>query len=137
MSDKCIPNSKCGNNQWYWWLACIASVAYALWYTFKDDTVSLLYYCLNLKQKTTCTKKKQNDALPGNEITEEENVHPMQIKIAKAKNISIKQDIKDKPKISGDSTLAKEKNKGMYVDKGYFGICNILHSDGSCDESKN
>ena len=37
LTGKCIPDSQCGGEQWFWILVIFAAVAYALWYTLKDD----------------------------------------------------------------------------------------------------
>ncbi len=37
LSGKCTPDFDCGHNQWFWLLAILGSMAYAMWYTFKDD----------------------------------------------------------------------------------------------------
>ncbi len=37
----CTPDSHCGGNWWFWLFAFLSEMAYALWYTFKDDIFAL------------------------------------------------------------------------------------------------
>ncbi len=41
LSGRCMPNHICGNNRWFWILAFLATMAYAIWYTFKYDMLLL------------------------------------------------------------------------------------------------
>ena len=40
LSEECIPNSECGV-PWLWFAGILAVTAYMLWYTFKDDILSI------------------------------------------------------------------------------------------------
>ncbi len=44
LTGECLPNSKCGRDQWFWLLAILAMLSYAFWYTFKDDFIFLFFH---------------------------------------------------------------------------------------------
>ena len=39
LSGKCVPDTTCGGNLWFWALAFIGTLVYSIWYTFKDDVL--------------------------------------------------------------------------------------------------
>ncbi len=41
MSGKCTSNNTCNRAQWFWAFAVMAALAYASWYTFKDDILAI------------------------------------------------------------------------------------------------
>ena len=43
LSGDCMPNSECGQDQWFWLLALLATVCYVLWFTFKDDLLPFFF----------------------------------------------------------------------------------------------
>ncbi len=43
----CISDDLCGGDQWFWLIVVLAAMAYALWYTFKDDVLTL--FCFSIK----------------------------------------------------------------------------------------
>ncbi len=43
LTGSCIPDSQCGGDQWFWLVAMLATLAYALWYSLKDDIFSLAF----------------------------------------------------------------------------------------------
>ncbi len=47
LTGECMPDSECGHHRLFWVLALLATVAYALWYTFKDDLVLLSFKTLD------------------------------------------------------------------------------------------
>ncbi len=47
LTGQCLPDSKCGKDQWFWAIALLATIAYALWYSLKDDIVSLIFIVLH------------------------------------------------------------------------------------------
>ncbi len=40
LSNTCMPNQEC-TASWFWGLAVVASIMYMVWYTFKDDVMSI------------------------------------------------------------------------------------------------
>ncbi len=50
LTGKCMHDSKCGRDQWFWFLVILATMAYAVWYTFKDDLFIFISTCMS-KQK--------------------------------------------------------------------------------------
>ncbi len=42
LGDDCVPNGQCGGDEWFWVLAVLGTIGYALWYTFKDDIFKLI-----------------------------------------------------------------------------------------------
>ena len=43
LTGACTPDSQCGGDQWFWIVALLATLAYALWYSLKDDIFSLAF----------------------------------------------------------------------------------------------
>ncbi len=43
LTGLCLPNNVCGSNHWFWVLAVLAPLGYALWYILKDDILSLIW----------------------------------------------------------------------------------------------
>ncbi len=58
LSHKCIPLSEC-HDTWVWPVAMLGIVFYMLWYTFKDDILSLSEY-ISVKLKWTAAEKDIN-----------------------------------------------------------------------------
>ncbi len=55
LSGKCVPDSQCGGDQWFWLLAVIVAIAYTLWYTFKDDLMTLIFLGAKaIESRITC-----------------------------------------------------------------------------------
>ncbi len=46
LTGACTPDSACGNANWFWLFAFIIAMAYALWYTFKDDIFAFFFASL-------------------------------------------------------------------------------------------
>ncbi len=47
MTGECMADSNCGQDQWFWFLAFLATASYAFWYTFKDDLMSLFFLAVD------------------------------------------------------------------------------------------
>ncbi len=48
----CIPDGQCGRDQWFWIVVTLAAIAYALWYTMKDDIFALFFKSLTFIKQT-------------------------------------------------------------------------------------
>ena len=60
LTGSCTPDSQCGEDRWFWFIALLAAMAYALWYTLKDDIFALLFISIgNMKQ--VCKRSQVND----------------------------------------------------------------------------
>ena len=46
LTGSCTPDSQCGKQGWFWLVVVLASMAYALWYSFKDDIFALFFYSI-------------------------------------------------------------------------------------------
>ncbi len=116
LTGACNPDSLCGNEQWFWVIVLLATMAYALWYIFKDAVFNLLLRLVTIVQITfnkSSSKIKKNivriDIKPA---AKEQIVSSFEIE-----NISNnKCHYVDANKSSGKINIAEE------VDKGYFGI---------------
>ncbi len=51
LTEKCVAYVECGKNIWFWFLAILATSAYAIWYTLKEDLLTLFLMGIG------CTKK--------------------------------------------------------------------------------
>ncbi len=60
LTGKCLANTMCGKDQWFWLLAALASLAYALWYTLKDDIFFTCFSLINKKFKVLKSKLSHN-----------------------------------------------------------------------------
>ncbi len=121
LSGECIPNKQCGKDQWFWLLAVLAAIAYAFWYTLKEDmlrllVLSIIIFSERFKRLVKFFQTRRYDVppLPGNEIIRS------QVKRAAVKadcplkqddNCPTRKDYDFNPLCSADGT-----------DKGYFGI---------------
>ncbi len=123
LTGLCMPDSECGGNHWFWLLAFLAPLSYAMWYTLKDDIIGLLWvipsYVLHLLQGKTPSYPKSdqysepdNSSKPANSIV---NLHAA----STITTTGIEQTEFDKeifsPKLGINSS-------GDGEDKGYFGI---------------
>ncbi len=111
-----MPNSKCGKDLWFWLLALLATVAYAIWYAFKDDFMSLFFrLCSGLKY-LFCTFRRCR-----------QNGYQDEILSSKCKNVQTIR-IVDSGKSFRASVVTTQRKETINiqaagdVDKGYFGI---------------
>ena len=87
LTRQCIPDSNCGGGQWFWFLAFLTTLAYAIWYTFKDDLMIFAIFCINKPSKSLSLFKKPmkkivscdciRSGTEGN-VSENRNVRPLQ-----------------------------------------------------------
>ncbi len=42
LTGKCTHNNQCGRDEWFWIVAILATIGYALWYTVKDEIFAFL-----------------------------------------------------------------------------------------------
>ncbi len=57
LTGNCTPNRNCGNDDWFWLFAVLVALAYALWYTLKDDIFALLFATITFMQ-SFCKRSK-------------------------------------------------------------------------------
>ncbi len=62
LNGVCIANSQCGQDYYFWFLAILAPLGYALWYSFKDDIFRLLLSLLSINIRSKQTKEKSHDS---------------------------------------------------------------------------
>ena len=73
----CTLDSLCGKDQWFWLIFILAAMAYAQWYTLKDDIFALFFGLLGrIKNHTKRPKSKKNDT-------------PLKMKSLKKKRMSL------------------------------------------------
>ncbi len=57
LTGACTPDSQCGEDQWFWLIAILITVAYALWYTFKDDIFAMFFASIKFMKKLCSASK--------------------------------------------------------------------------------
>ncbi len=107
LTGNCTPDSNCGNAEWFWLFAVLVALAYALWYTLKDDIFSLFFatvsYIWNFSNRSN---KKINVVKPAASNDRKDNVNEIDMPV---------QDTVE------NSVTSIDDSEGD-VDKGYFGI---------------
>ena len=72
MSGKCTSNATCNRAQWFWAFAAVAALAYAAWYTLKDDILAIPS---NLLMKMVdCLKRRSPNTVRHADISVDNNV---------------------------------------------------------------
>ncbi len=126
LSGQCTADRNCGKDQWFWLLALLGTLAYVLWYTFKDDIFDLLFYTLS-RLKTCCsfTKSKANsvplDSIPsisGHPQNNENKTTPLRQSHVDEEHVLAAADITLNVLVNASN----EQGKDDHIDKGYFGI---------------
>ncbi len=117
LTGTCTPDNKCGGDQWFWLVAILTAMAYALWYTLKDDIFAFFFSLISLMMQIfNRSKSKVNDnpvrVMPSNKVD------PSLPSFRVADDLSSIGRPNDSVNVD---TLEKE-NTQDDVDKGYFGI---------------
>ncbi len=93
LTGECTPNNQCARDQWFWMLVPLATLAYAMWYTFKNNIFELVFK--GIRRIFTSFKKHRVFATKG-------------------KKTPASMD-------AGENDISPAKNE-LKIDKGYFGI---------------
>ncbi len=114
----CTPDSQCGGDQWFWIVAFFSAMAYALWYTLKDDIFSLFFGSIEFV-RGIFKRSKVNESPRGLQSSNRElqsisSFHNSDQVLSNNADDNI-DDIDNKMAI-------KETGDQDDVDKGYFGI---------------
>ena len=59
LTGTCIPDNLCGKDQWFWPLVILVTMAYAFWYTLKNDLFNLCFISYR-SIKHVYTRSKSN-----------------------------------------------------------------------------
>ncbi len=110
LSGACTPDGQCGGDQWFWFVAFLAAILYAMWYTFKDDIFGLFFAVINYVQKP-CKMSKSNSTVPLEPITQDRNTSLVS---SSNSSTSVNQTL--------NRTSSPNENDQEDIDKGYFGI---------------
>ncbi len=63
LTGACTPESLCGRDQWFWLVAILATMAYSIWYTLKDDVFAFFFFLIRLVRiKIARSKGNESDA---------------------------------------------------------------------------
>ena len=68
LTGTCTPDSQCGGDQWFWLFALLSAMAYALWYTLKDDIVALFFAMVNYVKHLCIRSNSKISALPDERV---------------------------------------------------------------------
>ncbi len=146
LTGKCVPDYKCGNIPWFWLIALLGAVAYAMWYTFLGNTFEPFFTLLFVK---SCQKmgngvnriqqifEKANEtndtlsklAVNSNFLFSNEHFIHFDINMAQTNAVSsYPRDSGGKIHLDSSGTSNLEETAGkkpaQVVSKGYFGIFN-------------
>ena len=112
LTGACIPDNQCGGDQWFWLVAVLATMAYALWYTLKDDIFSFVFSLITFVKKICLQSKSKVEKAPYG------------IKSGNKKKLSVSSlnDNNASGNIFDDDIIPDMSNSQNDVDKGYFGI---------------
>ncbi len=114
LTGECTPDSQCGGDQWFWLFAMLATIAYALWYTFKDDIFGV-FFASTAYIKTICCKcKSKNNVEPFEGVPP--NREPSVVSIKSKENI-VPSDKANDNKSDNRSTSSNEQNDDDNADK--------------------
>ena len=132
LTGNCAQNSNCGNDDWFWLFAVLVALAYALWYTLKDDIFALAFGMISYIRRF-CNQSKSKvkpEALKPNDGNSRENVNES--------TLSVKQ----KTHSAQDITVQGEAdNSGLDItvqgvkDKANSSGHDIITVQGSADSS--
>lgn len=112
LSDKCIPDTRCGKTVLFWLVAIFASMAYAAWYTFKEDIFGFPSKCLGNKKLSSEADTR------GMTATKQQG----QVNDSLNPNTSLKM-LNSITGLSANIDIVQNSNSSRRnVDKGYFGI---------------
>ncbi len=129
LSGQCTADSNCGEDQWFWLLAVLGTLAYALWYTFKDDIIALFFYIMGQFQICCSFKESKANTVPLGIIpsiseppqnNQNKSTHSGPPYLDEDGALAAADITFDVPVGDLDASLEQDKEDG--VDKGYFGI---------------
>ncbi len=66
LNGECIREDICGKDHWFWAVAFTATMVYALWYTLKDDIMSLFFKIIKLVP--SCFRSEKMNNTSGNNV---------------------------------------------------------------------
>ncbi len=118
LTGSCTPDSQCGGDQWFWLVVFSATMAYALWYTLKDDIFALLFMSIRIvKDIFKRSNARTNDVTLSNMNTNKEgSAGPSFDDIEEIDDNDEASAAGNDGKISGDPSTPDD------ADKRYFGI---------------
>ena len=125
LTGVCIPDSQCGEDQWFWLVAFSAAMAYAFWYTLKDDIFAVFFGSIRfVKQFCNCYKVTKTDvSVSGISEKKDAQAEPSFYNI---ENIASSINVVNDHDVVNHSDVNKKESEDLSsqddVDKGYFGI---------------
>ncbi len=132
LSGECTPDSQCGGDSWFWLLAIFAALAYAMWYTFKDDIFTIFFKVLSKFQQMAQFKTKPKRIEPDNsELQETNNEGDKGMGMERCMNVQElndlhMHDVEGSNAVNSDIPAEEEYTQDDEdaddIDKGYFGI---------------
>ena len=138
LSGVCTLDNQCGGDQWFWIVVLFATVAYALWYTVKDDIFSFLFsfiefikhiccrsnadsvhvHAVSSNRKGTPISKCENDVDINRTSSNKKSPY---VKDRAYRNQQVSRRNANKS-VDNSPVLSEERNAQDDVSKGYFGI---------------
>ncbi len=124
LTGQCMADSQCGGDQWFWLLAFLATMAYSVWYTFKDD---FLWFAITFITKQNrfliIFRKLQNKTSEshGDQKCTMSNV-PEDKGLFHLGAIPLQQVVDEDINGKSNDGMSSEIEQSTYIDKGYFGI---------------
>ncbi len=122
LSGACTSNAQCGQDQWFWFIALLAMMAYALWYTFKDDIFALAFgaityvrrmlFCKRSAHKITNVPVMMPPDRQGLSISSLQNSQGTETSSSGIYNTHMQNEVMEKGQTNSQDDM----------DKGYFGI---------------
>ncbi len=132
LTGECTPDSECGGQWWFWLVAFLATVAYALWYTLKNDIFALFFGSIRLIKRLCNRSKKNEEYFPASSskgsistfhnIKNIVTIHDAIDEGTNDNNESVGNVVAKNDATENDAEVSEDTANDDDIDKGYFGI---------------
>ncbi len=122
-----MPDSQCGEDEWFWLLGFLAALSYTLWYTFKDDMLKLGF---NWIRCLKCILTKFGGNSPDDSTPKIVGVMKIVLPGNMASSVAINEATQLATRQQDQTSGVEKQNAGSgtsekqtsFADKNYFGI---------------